>query len=123
MLRCTGIMAATMLLLAGCSHHPEASEAQCTSGLPQAQCQDVNRYIREVNASVMRNFHNAKNYVGQRCLVTAQRRPDGRYNVMRTEGNESLCLKAWQSVSSARDMPLPPPHAPQQLVFAFAPVR
>ncbi|MBW1253325.1 cell envelope integrity TolA C-terminal domain-containing protein [Pantoea allii] len=123
MLRCTGFIAATMLLLAGCSHHPEAKEARCTTDLSQAQCQDVNRYIHQINALVMRNFHDAPKYAGQRCLVTAQRRPDGRYNVMRTEGNESLCLKAWQSVSSARDMPLPPQGAPQQIVFAFAPTR
>lgn len=123
MLRCKSIIAAITLLLAGCSYHPGDNAARCTADLSRAQCREVNRYIHEVNASVMRNFHDAQKYAGQRCLVTAQRRPDGRYNVMRTEGSESLCLKAWQSVSSARDMPLPPQGAPQQIVLAFAPQR
>ncbi|TDS71358.1 TolA-like protein [Pantoea sp. PNA 14-12] len=121
MLRWTGIFAVALLLLAGCSQPHGADARHCAPNMTQTQCQAIDHYIAQVNAVVMRNFHHAQRYAGQRCLVTAQRRADGRYSVMRTEGNESLCLSAWQSVSSARDMPLPPQGAPRQWVFAFAP--
>ncbi|MCZ4059129.1 cell envelope biogenesis protein TolA [Pantoea sp. LMR881] len=100
--------ASVALLLAGCSNTPSYD-------------QETNRYLHDVQSLVTQKFGDTGRYAGQRCVVTAERRADGLYNVLRTEGNEALCLKAWQSVSSARGMPLPPKNAPQQLVFVFPP--
>lgn len=97
-------------LLAGCSHAPSNTTDAAT-----------NAYLHDVQSAITHNFGDASKYAGKQCFVTAQRRADGRYNVLRTEGDEALCLKAWQSVSSARNLPLPPKSAPEQLMITFPP--
>jgi len=52
-------------------------------------------------------------------MVSAHRRADGGYSVLRTEGDEALCLRAWQQVSSARNLPLPPVGVPEDWQFPF----
>lgn len=100
------------ILLAGCSHAPS-----------NVADRETKAYLHHVQSAITHNFGDTRHYAGKRCLVTAQRRADGRYSVLRTEGDEALCLKAWQSVSSARNLPLPPKNAPEQLMIAFPPAN
>ncbi|MEG3109989.1 cell envelope integrity TolA C-terminal domain-containing protein [Pantoea sp. T14] len=102
------ICSACVALLAGCS------QKAATGTDPE-----VNAYLQQVNSALIQNFGNSTKYAGKTCKVTAQRRPDGRYNVLRTEGDEALCLKSWQTVSSMRNLPLPPKNAPEGLEIIF----
>lgn len=102
-------------LLAGCSSH-SSREAGC-DGYSAAQCS----YLRDVQRQLIAPFNSsvAQRFPGKQCLVSAHRRPDGGYSVVRTEGDEALCLRAWQQVSSARNLPLPPIGVPEDWQFAF----
>jgi membrane protein involved in colicin uptake len=42
------------------------------------------------------------------------------YAVTQTQGDEALCLRAWQLVAQTRDLP-PPPEPGQPAWFGFAP--
>ena len=110
-------MLLTMAWLAGCSHAtPETA--------PRAAAQDAaatEHYFAQVMQRIQANFTDYQPYIGQQCEVTIERRADGGYNVIRTEGDEPLCLKAWQSVSSTRNFPLPPKDAAKTLVMKFLP--
>ncbi|RPE03540.1 cell envelope biogenesis protein TolA [Candidatus Pantoea deserta] len=103
-------------LLAGCSSKPQ-SDVTCDRDDATAQC----RYLRDVQQQLMGTFNAtvAPRYPGQTCLVSAHRRADGGYSVLRIEGDEALCLRAWQQVSSARNLPLPPVGVPEDWQFAF----
>lgn len=102
-------------LLAGCSSKPQ-SDLAC-DGYTAAQCS----YLHDVQQQLVSNFNAtvAARYPGQNCMVSAHRRADGGYSVLRTEGDEALCLRAWQQVSSARNLPLPPVGVPEDWQFAF----
>lgn len=110
------LLAAGLLLLAGCSHH-QPIKPECVNGLNAAQC----AYLHDVQKTMLTSFNEtvARKYLGKSCLVTAQRRPNGIYSVIRTEGDEALCLRAWQNVSSARNLPLPPVGMPEDMQFSF----
>ncbi|MEZ3499697.1 cell envelope integrity protein TolA [Pantoea sp. KPR_PJ] len=103
-------------LLAGCSSKTPGNQT-CNSHYTAAQC----RYLHAVQRQLVDNFNAtvAPRYAGQSCLVSAHRRADGGYSVLRTEGDEALCLRAWQQVSSARNLPLPPVGVPEDWQFAF----
>lgn len=116
------VPAAVMLLvtglLIGCSQtpHSEVDQHACQQGTP------VCRYFVDVQQRIRDNFADFHHYQGQRCRVTAERRADGGYNVIRTEGDEAICLKAWQSISSVRGLPLPPRGAAKTMVVEFIPL-
>lgn len=103
-------------LLAGCSSKPQRDVA-CGRDYSAAQC----GYLHDIQHQLMESFNStvAPRYPGQSCLVSAHRRADGGYSVLRTEGDEALCLRAWQQVSSARNLPLPPVGVPEDWQFAF----
>jgi len=103
-------------LLAGCSSKPQGN-LSCDRAYSAAQC----RYLHDVQQQLVGNFNAtvAPRYPGQSCQVSAHRRADGGYSVLRTEGDEALCLRAWQQVSSARSLPLPPVGVPEDWQFAF----
>ncbi len=67
-----------------------------------------------------RQFSDAARYAGQQCLVRMEWQQSGRYAVTQTQGDEALCLRAWQLVAQARDLP-PPPAPGQPAWFGFAP--
>lgn len=67
-----------------------------------------------------RQFSDAARYAGQQCLVRMEWQPHSRrYAVTQTQGDEALCLRAWQLVAQTRD--LPPPEPGQPAWFGFAP--
>ena len=103
-------------LLAGCSSKPQ-SNLSCDRAYSAAQC----HYLRDVQHQLIDSFNRsvAPRYPGQSCLVSAHRRAAGGYSVLRTEGDEALCLRAWQQVSSARNLPLPPVGVPEDWQFPF----
>jgi membrane protein involved in colicin uptake len=106
------------ILLAGCSSQPQPPrDLACGRDDNAAQC----RYLHAVQQQLIDSFNStvAPRYPNQRCLVSAHRRADGGYSVLRTEGDEALCLRAWQQVSSARNLPLPPVGVPEDWQFAF----
>ena len=107
-------------LLAGCSSKPQ-SDLACDRHYSAAQC----NYLRDVQQQLMGTFNStvAPRYPGRTCLVSAHRRADGGYSVLRTEGDEALCLRAWQQVSSARNLPLPPVGVPEDWQFPFGATR
>lgn len=94
-------------LISGCSRHqPPPQASACGDETTQQQCE----YLRQLQQRLLEPFNRqvAPRYPGKSCLVSMHRRADGGYSVMRTEGDEALCLRAWQQVSRARDLPLPP---------------
>ncbi|WP_017347927.1 cell envelope integrity TolA C-terminal domain-containing protein [Pantoea sp. A4] len=93
----------------------------CSGTSPEKHA--VAQYNQAVQQAVMKQFGSGEKYAGQHCTVTAERRADGGYNVMRTEGDEPLCLAAWHSVSSAQRLPLPPQQAAKTAIFLFAPLK
>lgn len=111
-----GLTLAVALLLAGCAAKRQANECQL-HGASAASCQ----WYLQVQQNIQRNFVTANHYVGQKCLVTAGRNAQGRLNVLRTEGDEALCLKAWHTIGSLQQWPLPPKGAPEIVSFAFEP--
>ncbi len=78
-------------LLAECSSKPQSHQA-CGADYTAAQCS----YLHDVQQQLVSNFNAtvAPRYAGQTCQVSAHRRADGGYSVLRTEGNEALCLRA-----------------------------
>ncbi|URQ61745.1 cell envelope biogenesis protein TolA [Pantoea alhagi] len=116
------VPAFALLALSGCqlSHQPAPahpdSAARC-SGTERARC----AWVNEIEQRVSRHFDRADRYRGQRCDVTIGYDPRRGYQVLRTEGDEALCLKAWQAVSSDRQLPTPPAGAPQNIMVTFRP--
>lgn len=77
-------------------------------------------WTNQMQPILNRQFSDAARYAGQQCLVRMEWQPSGRYAVTQTEGNEALCLRAWQLVAQSRDLP-PPPEPDQPAWFGFAP--
>ncbi|MEB6221386.1 cell envelope integrity TolA C-terminal domain-containing protein [Pantoea anthophila] len=67
-----------------------------------------------------RDFRDAARYAGRQCLVRMEWQRSGRYAVTQTQGDEALCLRAWQLVAQTRGLP-PPPEPGQPAWFGFAP--
>ncbi|MGP6488344.1 cell envelope integrity protein TolA [Duffyella gerundensis] len=105
--------------LAGCASTPSTTAAPCASGVSTEQC----RWLAEVNANIQRNFVGYDRYVGQQCVVSVARNAQGKLNVLRTEGDEVLCLKAWHTIGSVKSWPLPPTQAPETFQLNFKPLR
>lgn len=113
---------AILFLAVSCVNHQEtaqsASDNLCDPAKPgtAASCKWANEMQQKLNAS----FTDAHRYSGQRCRVTLLWSQPGRFAVMRAEGDEPLCLRAWQLVGGTSALPAPPD--PQQPAwFEFAP--
>ncbi|RWR00623.1 hypothetical protein ED28_17325 [[Pantoea] beijingensis] len=113
------------------------SACQIPGGKPQANLPDRDRvtencpgkmagdnalcsYFHEMQWRLQTNFIGADRYYGRECLITAEYR-QGRYNVLRTQGDEALCLKAWSVVGTTKGLPPPPEKLPHTLSFWFKP--
>ncbi|MFH8133633.1 cell envelope integrity TolA C-terminal domain-containing protein [Pantoea osteomyelitidis] len=114
---------AMLVLCTSCVNHQEnkkvAADNLCDPARPDAaaSCKWANEMQQRLNAE----FINASHYAGQHCRVTLMWNKQGRFAVMRAEGDEPLCLRAWQLVGKATALPAPP--NPQQPAwFEFAPV-
>ncbi|MDR7344262.1 membrane protein involved in colicin uptake [Pantoea alhagi] len=113
-----------LLALSGCQRaHPPASTAtqpdfaaHC-SAAEKARC----AWVNEIAWRVTGHFDRADRYRGQRCDVTIGYDPRRGYQVLRTEGDEALCLKAWQVVSNTQQLPPPPAGAPPHIMVTFRP--
>lgn len=120
----TGAVAALTALLSACQH-PAAPAENTLANLcePQrtpgsAACQ----WSETMQQQLSRAFHDAAHYAGQQCLVRLEWQAGGRYAVTQTQGDEALCLRAWQLIGQARQLP-PPPEPDQPAWFGFAPHR
>ncbi len=119
--RITGLLLLTALLSA-CQHAPslsaesQANLCQPNSAPGSAACQWTAKIQHQLN----QQFHDAKRYVGQQCLVRLEWQRSGRYAVTQTQGDETLCLRAWQLIGQSKDLP-PPPEPEQPAWFGFAP--
>ena len=122
------ILPGLLLLVAGCqsgSKQPltprqqqQMAETACAShgDAPDKVCV----YGWKMQYAIQQNFYDYKRYVGRTCSLTVKYNASGRYNVMRTTGDEALCLKAWSVVSSAENLP-PPPDGIPGLTVDFQP--
>ena len=119
------IAAFALLLLSGCQNRSQPAPAvpdfaaRCPSGSPQERTRCA--WINEIQWRVSGNVDRMDRYRGQRCDVTIGYDPQRGYQVLRTEGDEALCLKSWQAVSSVRQLPTPPSGAPRQIMVTFRP--
>jgi len=81
-----------------------------------ASCQWSETMQQQLN----KRFQDAGRYAGQQCLVRLEWQRSGRYAVTQTQGDEALCLRAWQLIGQAKTLP-PPPDRTQPAWFGFAP--
>ncbi|WP_307744393.1 cell envelope integrity TolA C-terminal domain-containing protein [uncultured Pantoea sp.] len=77
-------------------------------------------WTHQMQPVLNRDFRDAARYAGQQCLVRMEWQRSGRYAVTQTQGDEALCLRAWQLVAQTRGLP-PPPEPGQPAWFGFAP--
>jgi len=109
-------------LLSGCQHsEPQqrdsvANLCQPTKDPDSASCQWTNQMQHRLN----QQFSDASRYAGQQCLVRLEWQQSGRYAVTQTQGDEALCLRAWQLAAQTQGLP-PPPVRTQPAWFGFAP--
>lgn len=79
------------------------------------------RYLSAMQQGIARHFTDANRYQGKVCRVTLKYAANQRYQVLRTEGDELLCLKTWSLVASAPDLPAPPPELADGVAIDFRP--
>lgn len=79
------------------------------------------RYLTAMQQGIQRHFDDAVRYHGKVCRVTLKYAANQRYQVLRTEGDELLCLKTWSLVASASDLPAPPPELADGVAIDFRP--
>nr|WP_024967220.1 cell envelope integrity TolA C-terminal domain-containing protein [Pantoea sp. IMH] len=123
------IMAGATGMLSGCQsaqHGPMSAEEihtqarqQCSSNSEMKQEDCV--YLYRMQYGIQNNFIDADRYKGRECKLTIEYGKNQRYSVLRTTGDEALCMKAWGVVSSAEGLPPPPPHFPAKSVLVFKP--
>ncbi|MDE1189412.1 MAG: cell envelope integrity TolA C-terminal domain-containing protein [Pantoea sp.] len=78
------------------------------------------KWADEMQLKLVHDFRDASHYAGQRCLVRLEWEKSGRYAVTQTQGDEPLCLRAWQLIGQSKGLP-PPPDRGQPAWFGFAP--
>lgn len=111
-----------LVLCASCVNHQEnekfVADNLCDPVRPDAvaSCKWTNEMQQKLNAE----FTDASQYAGQHCRVTLMWNKAGHFAVMRAEGDEPLCLRAWQLIGQATDLPAPPDLL-QPAWFEFAP--
>ncbi|MEN5016556.1 cell envelope integrity TolA C-terminal domain-containing protein [Erwinia sp. Eh17-17] len=100
-------------LLTACHSAPNPpGDTEC-----DAQC----GYLATMKTRILRNFEHAERYHGRACDVTLAYSARQRYQVLRTTGDEALCLKVWGVVASTESLPPPPLHLTQAIVIQFRP--
>ncbi|PIJ52268.1 hypothetical protein BL250_04710 [Erwinia sp. OLTSP20] len=117
-----------LLLLSACQQRPQAtSSSQPPDFAAQCRSQPVGsqrhcRFLREMAWRIRQHSPAPQRHTGARCMLTidwdARRQ---RYNVLAARGDEPVCLRAWQTIGSATDLPAPPPGLSGQLIFDFTP--
>lgn len=117
-------MALSQLLLSACQmpadKQPAGAEQACSR--TQTMSKELCMYTQEIYAKVTANFFDYDRYSGQQCDATIEYSSiHQRYNVIRTQGDEPLCLKAWQVIGTAKDLPPPPTNFTKGVVLSFRP--
>ena len=95
-----------------------ANQCQPQDNADSAACHWSEALQQQLN----KQFHDAARYAGQQCWVRLEWQNSGRYAVTQTQGDEALCLRAWQLIGQSRGLP-PPPQRDQPAWFGFAPHR
>ncbi|WP_428945384.1 cell envelope integrity TolA C-terminal domain-containing protein [Pantoea sp. FN060301] len=123
------IIAGVIAALSGCQsarHEPMTAKEIAT--LARSQCASAHAanqqdcvYLRRMQYGIQNNFSDVERYRGRECHLTITYGRNQHYSVLRTTGDEALCMKAWGVVSSAADLPAPPPHFPAKSVLVFRP--
>ncbi|MEM6160540.1 cell envelope integrity TolA C-terminal domain-containing protein [Erwinia sp. P6884] len=123
------MIAGVVAALSGCqSARHGLMTAEEMDTLARSQCasaHDANQqdcvYLRRMKYGIQNNFFDVERYRGRECDLTIEYGRNQHYSVLRTTGDEALCMKAWGVVSSAADLPPPPPHFPAKIILAFRP--
>ncbi|MGX9263686.1 cell envelope integrity TolA C-terminal domain-containing protein [Pantoea dispersa] len=120
--RLSGGLALTVVLSA-CQQTPApaphlANQCQPQGDAHSAACQWSEALQQKLN----KQFQDAARYAGQHCWVRLEWQNSGRFAVTQTQGDEALCLRAWQLIGQSRGLP-PPPQRDQPAWFGFAPTR
>ncbi|ALV93224.1 MULTISPECIES: cell envelope integrity TolA C-terminal domain-containing protein [Pantoea] len=119
--RFAGLLA-LVTLLSACQHATSPAPAP-VANLCQPQTQPGSascKWADEMQHHLNRQFQDAARYAGQQCLVQLEWQNSGRYAVTQTQGDETLCLRAWQLIGQSKGLP-PPPDRTQPAWFGFAP--
>ncbi len=108
-------------LLSACMPHNriESSGAEACSAAEHSD-KTVCVYVHEMHSRITHNFNGYEKYRGQQCNVQLEYK-NHRYNVIHTDGDEPLCLKAWHVIGTADQLPAPPATLPDRLWLAFRP--
>jgi len=110
------------LTLTGCARPPAAPPAALSNlcepdvAPESASC----HWTRSVQHQLNQQFRDAAHYAGQQCWLRLEWQASGRFAVTQTQGDEALCLRAWQLVGQSAALP-PPPDRTQPAWFGFAP--
>ncbi|MGK3115773.1 cell envelope integrity TolA C-terminal domain-containing protein [Candidatus Pantoea formicae] len=123
LIRTAGLLALAMLLSA--CQHPSAPSSTSVANLCQPQSEPGSASCKWTDAmqhQLNQQFQDAARYAGQQCMVRLEWQNSGRYAVTQTQGDETLCLRAWQLIGQSKDLP-PPPDRTQPAWFGFAPHR
>ncbi len=112
----------TALTLAGCATPSAVPPAALTNlcqpeQAPHSASCDWTRHIQH---QLNQQFRDAAHYAGQQCWLRLEWQRSGRFAVTQTQGDEALCLRAWQLIAHSTDLP-PPPDQSQPAWFGFAP--
>ncbi len=118
--------ALSILLLVGCHARPPTTPVNLpdfAAGCPTEtlNATQICRWRNEVAWRVQTNFEHAAHYKGQHCDIVITYTPPQYYRVFRTLGDEALCLKAWETLSSTPHLPIPPNGAPHDMIVSFRP--
>ncbi|ORM65736.1 colicin transporter [Pantoea rodasii] len=109
-------------LLSACQQAPSHPTENITN-LCQLQSEPGSascKWADEMQHQLNRQFSDAGHYAGQQCMVRLEWQNSGRYAVTQTQGDETLCLRAWQLIGQSKGLP-PPPDRTQPAWFGFAP--
>ncbi|WP_065649982.1 cell envelope integrity TolA C-terminal domain-containing protein [Pantoea eucrina] len=112
----------TTLMLNGCARSPavqpvaSANLCEPDAALESSSC----HWTRSVQHQLNQQFRDAARYAGQQCWLRLEWQASGRFAVTQTQGDEALCLRAWQLVARSGALP-PPPDRTQPAWFGFAP--
>ncbi|QHM70102.1 cell envelope integrity TolA C-terminal domain-containing protein [Mixta intestinalis] len=93
----------------------------CQSAQQPAPDTALHGWLSDIQQQVSSRFDRAKRYAGQHCDMTIGYDAQRGYQVLRTEGDEPLCLQAWQTFGTTTTLPPPPPNAPAQFMLSFHP--
>ncbi len=122
--RMTGLLGGLMIiaLLSACQHsQPKQQDSIVNLCQPQSEPGSAScKWADEMQHQLNQHFRDAPRYAGQQCLVRLEWQTSGRYAVTQTQGDETLCLRAWQLIGQTKDLPSPPDRK-QPAWFGFAP--